>query len=49
MSLYKVRLADRTLMKVALVNTAARGAPPFAVGDLVWLSWLPDAGVVLRE
>jgi putrescine transport system ATP-binding protein len=49
MSLYKLRLADRTLMKVALANTAARGAPPFAVDDLVWLAWPPDAGVVLRE
>jgi putrescine transport system ATP-binding protein len=48
-SLYKVRLADHTLMKVALANTAARGVPPFAVDDLVWLSWPPDAGVVLRE
>ena len=48
-SLYKVRLADRTLMKVALANTAARGVPPFAVDDLVWLTWPPDAGVVLTQ
>jgi putrescine transport system ATP-binding protein len=47
MSIYKVRLADRSLMKVALANTRARGQAPFAVNDLVWLSWPPEAGVVL--
>jgi len=46
-SLYKVRLADRTLMKVALANTGGR--PPFALDDLVWVSWPPDAGVLLRD
>jgi putrescine transport system ATP-binding protein len=48
-SLYKIRLADRSLMKVALANTAARGKPAFAVKDLVWLSWPPDAGILLTE
>ena len=47
MSIYKVRLADRSLMKVALANMSARGTARFAVDDLVWLSWPPDAGVVL--
>jgi putrescine transport system ATP-binding protein len=47
MSIYKVRLADRSLMKVAFANTSARGQPPFAVDDLVWLSWPPEAGWVL--
>jgi len=47
MSIYKVRLADRSLMKVALANMSARGTARFAVNDLVWLSWPPDAGVVL--
>jgi putrescine transport system ATP-binding protein len=47
MSVYNVRLADRTLLKVALANTGARSKPPFGVDDLVWLSWPPDAGVVL--
>jgi len=46
-SLYKVRLADRSLMKVAVANSGGR--PPFAVDDLVWLSWPPDAGVLLKE
>jgi putrescine transport system ATP-binding protein len=46
-SLYKVRMADRSLIKVALAN--AGGRPPFAINDLVWVSWPPDAGVVLRD
>jgi putrescine transport system ATP-binding protein len=46
-SLYKVRLADRTLMKVALAN--AGGPAPFALDDLVWVSWPPDAGVLLKD
>ncbi len=46
-TLYKVRLADRTLMKVAVPNSA--GLAPFALDDLVWVLWQPDAGVLLRE
>jgi putrescine transport system ATP-binding protein len=46
-SLYKVWLANRTLMKVALAN--AGGRPPFALNDLVWVCWPPDAGVLLRD
>ncbi|MFZ1951779.1 MAG: ABC transporter ATP-binding protein [Pseudolabrys sp.] len=46
-SIYKVRLADRSLMKVALANVSVRGNALFKAGDLVWLSWPPDAGVVL--
>jgi putrescine transport system ATP-binding protein len=47
MSIYKVRLADRALMKVARANVSARGKASFGAGDVVWLSWPPDAGVVL--
>ncbi len=46
-TLYKVRLADRTPMKVALANAAGR--PPFALDDLVWVTWTPDAGALLEE
>jgi putrescine transport system ATP-binding protein len=46
-SIYKVRLADRTLMKVALANAAGR--PPFALDELVWVSWPGEAGVLLRD
>jgi putrescine transport system ATP-binding protein len=48
-SIYKVRLADRTVIKVALANTDARRRGAFAVNDLVWLCWPPHAGVLLRE
>jgi len=48
-SLYKVQLADRSLMKIARANTGARGQPAFAVKDLVWVSWPHDAGVLLTE
>ena len=47
MSIYKVQLADRSIMKVARANTSAAGKAPFAVNDLVWVSWPPEAGVVL--
>jgi len=46
-SIYKVRLADTSLMQVALANSTGR--PPFAVGDAVWVTWPAEAGVVLRE
>jgi len=48
-SVHKVRLADRSLMKVAVPNTAARGERNVAAGDVVWLSWPADAGVVLTQ
>jgi len=49
MSIYKVRLADRSLMKVSLANVSARRQAAFAVNDLVWLSWPPEAAIVLTE
>jgi len=48
MSIYKVRLGDRSLMKVAVANTG-RGQGRFSAGDVVWLSWPADAGVVLTQ
>jgi putrescine transport system ATP-binding protein len=47
-SIYKVRLGDRSLMKVAVANTGARQRN-FSAGDVVWLSWPPDAGMVLTQ
>jgi putrescine transport system ATP-binding protein len=47
MSIYKLRLADRSLMKVAHANVSRRDTDRFTVDDLVWLSWRPDAGVLL--
>ena len=48
-SLYKVQLADRSIVKVARANASPHGDAPFAVGDVVWVTWAPEAGVVLRE
>jgi putrescine transport system ATP-binding protein len=47
MSIYKVRMADRSLIKVALANTG--GPPPFSENDLVWLSWPAASGTVLMQ
>ena len=47
MSIYKIRLADRSVMKVALANVGAGGKAPFRVNDPVWLSWRAEAGVTL--
>ena len=49
MSIYKVLLSDRSVMKVALTNVSARGAAFFSPNDIVWLSWPSEAGVVLTE
>jgi putrescine transport system ATP-binding protein len=48
-SIYKVRLADRSLMKAAIANVSPRNKPGYAVGDAVWLSWSPDAGVLVTR
>jgi putrescine transport system ATP-binding protein len=48
MSIYKVRLGDRSLIKVAVANTG-RDRRAFSAGDVVWLSWPADAGVVLTR
>lgn len=47
MSTYKVRLADQSLMKVAVANVGTGGS--YAEGDAVWLSWPPDAGIILTS
>jgi hypothetical protein len=49
MSIYKVLLSDRSVMKVALTNVSARGGAPFSPNDIVWLSWPSETGVVLTE
>ena len=47
MSIYKVRLADRSLIKVAVTNSGASARPNFTIGDSVWVFWPAEAGVVL--
>jgi putrescine transport system ATP-binding protein len=46
-SIYKVRLDDGAVMKAAVANVARTGGRAFAAGDEVWLSWPPDAAVIL--
>ena len=48
-SVYKVRLDSGPVMKVAVANMTRLIERPIAVNDRVWLSWAPDAGVVLTQ
>ncbi len=47
MSVYKVRLDDGAVMKAAVANVARTSGQAFSAGDEVWLSWPPEAAVVL--
>jgi putrescine transport system ATP-binding protein len=49
MSVYKVRLDNGTTMKAAAANASRTVARPIAWNDRVWLSWPPDAGIVLTR
>ena len=46
-SIYKVRLDDGAIIKAAVANVARTSGGAFKVHDEVWLSWPPDAAVVL--
>jgi len=46
-SIYKVRLADRSFMLVALPNAGSRA--DFKQGDIVWVHWPHEDGVVLTR
>jgi putrescine transport system ATP-binding protein len=48
-SLYKIRLDNGLAIKVAVANRARRVDRPLAWNDRVWLSWPPEAGVVLTR
>ena len=47
LSTYKVRLDSGFVMKVATANLTRALEQPIGFDDRVWLSWPPDAGVVL--
>jgi putrescine transport system ATP-binding protein len=49
MSLYKVRLDDGLVLKAAVMNEQRQAARTIHVDDRVWLSWAPEAGVLLTE
>ena len=46
-SIYKVRLDNGLVMKAQLPNLTRVVERPIGTNDRVWLSWTPDAGVVL--
>jgi putrescine transport system ATP-binding protein len=46
---YKVRLADGLVLKAAVMNEQRDAARMVHVNDRVWLSWTPEAGVLLTE
>ena len=48
-SIYKVRLDNGFLMKASVVNVSRVVERPIAWDDKVWLSWPPDAGIVLTR
>jgi len=48
-SLYKVRLDDGATMTVSLANASRRLDRAIGWDDTVWLTWTPDAGVVLAR
>jgi hypothetical protein len=45
--MYKVRLDDGAVVKVAVANVARTCETTLRTRDEVWLSWPPDAAVVL--
>ncbi len=48
-SIYKVRLDNGHVMKAAAANMTRLIERPFGWNERVWLSWAPDAGVVLAR
>jgi putrescine transport system ATP-binding protein len=47
LSIYKVRLNDGTVVKAAIANVGRTSRQVFSTGNEVWLSWPPEAAVVL--
>jgi putrescine transport system ATP-binding protein len=46
---YKVRLDDGLVLKAAVMNEQRDAARTIHVNDRVWLSWTPEAGILLTE
>ena len=49
LSVYKVRLDDGLVLKATMMNEQRQAVRKTSVNDRVWLSWTPDAGVLLTE
>jgi putrescine transport system ATP-binding protein len=47
-SIYKVRLDDGAIVKAAVANVTRTRREAFSAHDEVWLSWPPDAAVLLK-
>jgi len=48
-SLYKLRIRDGSQVKAALANVGGRADAALAVDQRVWLSWPPEAAIVLTR
>ena len=48
-SIYKVQLESGFVMKAAAANLTRLIERPIGWDDRVWLTWAPDAGVVLTK
>jgi putrescine transport system ATP-binding protein len=48
-SLYNVRLPSGKIVRASAMNAARTVERPITWEDAVWLSWAPDAGVVLTK
>jgi putrescine transport system ATP-binding protein len=48
-SLYKLRIRDGSQVKAALANVGGRADAALAVDQHVWLSWPPEAAIVLTR
>jgi putrescine transport system ATP-binding protein len=48
-SIYKVRLDTGPVLKAATTNVTRLIERPIAWNDRVWLTWTPEAGVVLER
>ena len=48
-SLYKLRIRDGSQVKAALANVGGRADAALAVNQRVWLSWPPEAAIVLTR
>jgi putrescine transport system ATP-binding protein len=49
LSVYQIRLADGSRVKAAVANTGGRNARGFGQDDAVWLSFPPEAAIVLTR
>ncbi len=48
-STYKVRLDDGTVVKATVANVARTSGQTFSTDDEVWLSWPPEAAILLTS